>query len=339
VHKFAFDEQTGTRYVGTGTVPGRLLSQFSLGEHEGYLRLATHIDNWGLGASDVVDQSGTMVSTDTASSPDEDVSNAASKENTEQDQTDLPYNAVYVLGDGEGELPIVGSVENIAPGETLYAARFVGKRGFLVTFEQIDPLFVLDLADPTQPKVVGELEIPGYSEYLHPYGENLLIGVGRSTADTQWGGVVPNAVQLSLFNVSDLAHPTLVQQVPVGGYSSYSEVSDTHKAFVFMADKGLLAIPAQLTSDDTTLSSYDWNIAFTGVLCYRVSEQGFASLGRVAAVTGEEDDAEWAWYRWWSWQRPAVIGDMIYAVTQDGVRAAPLSDFNATTTLLLPAGE
>lgn len=342
IHKFAFDEQTGTRYVGTGSVPGRLLNQFSLGEHNGYLRLATHIDNWGLFVgSDVVDVAGVTTATDTAPATDSAGSNAASKVSTAQDQTTVnqPYNAVYVLGDAADELPIVGRVENIAPGETLYAARFTGDRGFLVTFEQIDPLFVLDLADPTQPAVAGELEIPGYSEYLHPYGDDLLIGVGRSTTPTQWGGTVPDALQLSLFDVSDLANPALVQQVEVGGYGSYSEVSNTHKALVFMADRGLLAIPADLTNDDATYDDYDWTIAFTGVLCYQVSAQGFAPLGRVAAVIDEQGGDGWEWYRWWSWQRPAVIGDTVYAVTSDGVRAAPLSDFTATTTLLLPADE
>ena len=340
VHKFVFDEDVGARYVGSGAVPGRLLNQFSLGEYDGYLRVATHVDGssffrwgdgiaigvstaWGRGADGVAD-------TDTAVSDgntsDSDAAQSAPAEST----VTGPYNGVYVLGEGDGQLDVVGSVENLAPSERLYAARFVGSRGFLVTFKQIDPLFTLDLSEPTQPAVVGELKIPGYSDYLHPFGEDLLIGVGRSTATTAWGATVQSALQLSLFDVSDLANPTVVQQIEVGGYGSYSDVSWDHKALVFLPEQGLLGLTAALTNGDTVNLEYA-EPSFEGALCYRVTAAGFEALGNVAAV----NTSEW----WRSWRRVAFIGETAYALTEDGVRAAPLSDFTASNTLELEEAE
>ena len=318
IHKFRLTAGQAASYVGSGRVPGRLLNQFSLGEHLGNLRLATHVS----GSSGVFMED--MVAVATA------VADAAS--NAPRAQARGPSNGVYVLGESDASLELLGSVEDIAPGEDLYAARFMGDRGFLVTFERIDPLFVLELSDPTQPVVAGELEIPGYSDYLHPFEDDYLIGIGRSTTETQWGAVIPEALQLSLFDVSDLTQPTLVQQIKVGGYGSSSDVSATHKAFTFLPSASLLAIPAQLTADDTTYGEYV-PPAFDGALCYRVSSAGFEELGRLAGVA-DEPAAEWYWH-WNLWRRAVIIGDYVYALTTDGVSAAPLADFSAVSTFEL----
>jgi uncharacterized secreted protein with C-terminal beta-propeller domain len=124
-------------------------------------------------------------------------------------------NNVYVLGSEGGELKIVGRVEGIAPGESIYSARFMGVRGFLVTFVKVDPLFTLDLSDPAAPRVVGELKVPGYSDYLHPMGENHLLGMGKDAladGDMTWY----QGVQISLFDVGDLADPQRVDVETVG---------------------------------------------------------------------------------------------------------------------------
>lgn len=318
LHKFAYDADGVAQYVGTGAVPGRLLNQFSLGENDAYLRVATHVSNWQR-----------FWFGDIAVS----MANAASEAAAEDVVAPTgPYNAVYVLHESAGGLEVVGQVENIAPGEDLYAARFMGTRGFLVTYLQTDPLFVVDLSDPTAPTVAGELEVPGFSEYLHPYGDDLLIGVGRSGTD----GTVVGA-QLSLFNVSDLSNPTLIDQIALGGYGSYSEVSNTHKAFTFMPNSGRLAIPVVLWAEttggvDDQLYSYG---PFDGVICYQVSAAGFTELGRLANPTTEEFTSPYMWWGYYySLRRAAFIGDDIYAITPAGVRGAPLSDFTASTTAL-----
>src|SRR3990167_10494572 len=98
----------------------------------------------------------------------------------------------------------VGKVENLAPGETIYSAHFIQGRVYLVTFEQVDPLFAIDLADPRNPRVLGELKVPGFSSYIHPYNERLLIGFGKETEVNENGGVTTKGLKLSLFDVSDV---------------------------------------------------------------------------------------------------------------------------------------
>nr|QDY92635.1 hypothetical protein fos2004AM_00003 [uncultured Planctomycetota bacterium] len=334
IHKLAFNDQGVAEYVGSGSVPGRLLNQFSLGEYEGYLRVATHVTNWRLFGDGV----GIAVAEAGAGDDGEVVDSEADSPADDEDDASPtvvptgPYNAVYVLGESAGTLEIAGSIENIAPGEQLYAARFMGPRGYLVTFVRIDPLFVLDLSDPASPSVLGELKIPGYSDYLHPFGDDLLIGVGRSTREMEWGGPVPSAVQVSLFDVSDPANPTTIHQLEIGGYGSTSDVSYTHKAFTFLPDEGLLALPVQLWAEEADSSwqwARDYQCEFEGVLCLTVdATEGFSELGRVASVVYQE-------LGWTEWRRGAFIGDVLYALTPAGVRAAELGDFDNPTTLAL----
>jgi uncharacterized secreted protein with C-terminal beta-propeller domain len=316
IHKFDFDSDGAARYVATGRVPGRLLNQFALGEYEGALRVATFVSNFGaFGGVGVGVAEPAVISTDTA-----------------QDQTDAepppaPSNSVYVLRESGDALEIVGAVEGIAPNERLFAARFMGPRGFLVTFEQIDPLFTLELSDADNPQLVGELVVPGYSDYLHPLGDSHLIGVGRSVAETGFGGVVPHALQLSLFDVSDLANPTLVERLEIGGYGSASDVSYTHKAFTLLPNEGLLAIPAQLFPEDNGLFEHKAP-AFDGVLIFNVDDGGFTEVTRIASVLP-------SLYPYVAWRRAAFIDDTAYAVTPAGVRSVLLSDTSVTSDVEL----
>ncbi|MDI6884716.1 MAG: beta-propeller domain-containing protein, partial [Hadesarchaea archaeon] len=115
----------------------------------------------------------------------------------------MGQNNVYVL---DGNLDIVGRLEGLAPGESIYSARFIGSRAYLVTFKKVDPLFVIDLEDPKNPRALGELKIPGYSDYLHPYDETHLIGVGKDTVDMgsfAWY----QGIKIALFDVSDPENP------------------------------------------------------------------------------------------------------------------------------------
>jgi inhibitor of cysteine peptidase len=316
VHKFAFDDAGVADYVASGSVPGRLLNQFSLGEYQDYLRVATHVTDpafFGWGPDTVA--VGVATNAQTVAPPEGD------------------YNAVYVLGQNGTELETVGAVENIAPDEDLHSARFIGDHGFVVTYYQVDPLFILDLSDPTAPVVVGHLHVPGFSDYLHPLDETHLIGVGRATVQTDEGFDWFQGVQVSLFDVSDWSEPTVVEQRTFGGRGSSSEVDYTHKGFTLLADRGLLAIPMRLYTVEET----PWEVGepmFDGVVCLQVDpETGFTELGRIDALSAAPPSTYY--FSDYGWRRAAFIGDTLYAISVDGVNAAALSDLTNTTTLEL----
>lgn len=318
IHKFAFDQDGAAGYAASGSIPGRLLNQFSLGEHDGYLRAATHIRTFNLIALD----DGPVNSAE----PDAGVSVDATAQSFAPPE---PSNAVFVLGEVDGNLEVVGEIRGIAPGERIFSARFMGERGFLVTFRQIDPLFGLDLSDPENPILAGELKIPGFSDYLHPLGESHLIGVGRATETTEFGAVIPAGLQLSLFDISDLSDPTLVHQITVGGPGSSSDVSRTHKAFTItrIGERDIIAIPAELWSQQGQF--FAQSKTFDGVLTYAVDTQsGFEDLGSITGVVDSE-------YGWAPWRRAAFIGDVLYAITPQGVSAARLSSIEDVSSVIL----
>lgn len=342
IHKFAYDDAGAAQYAASGTVNGRLINQFALSEHNGYLRVASHLDPvFMFRDGDVVTSgsagsgvAGAQVADDAPASSEDETSPPPADivEEPEVVAPNVASNSVYILGQQGGDLSLVGQITGIAPGENLYAARFLGDRGFLVTFVQVDPLFALDLSDPTAPKIAGELKIPGYSDYLHPLDETHLIGVGRSTAISPWGGIIRNALQLSLFDVSDLANPTVVQQLSIGGYGSASDVSNTHKAFTILENEGqtLMALPGDIYAEGGQPWDWSYRPAFSGVLCYRVDPiEGFVELGRVAAVQ-EDYGNGWTWAQW---RRPAIIDNLVYAITDRGVAASMLADFGLTYSL------
>lgn len=277
IHKFSLSKG-GVQYQASGSVEGRLLNQFSLSEHEGYLRVATTTGQpWGWDAQ-------------------------------------TSKNHIFVLGQSGETLEVVGAVENIAPGEQIYAARFLGERGFLVTFRRVDPLFTIDLSDPTNPRVVGELKVPGFSEYIHPLGEDHLLTLGR--AATEEG--VTLGLQLSIFDVSDFSDPQLLVTKEIGGPGTYSEAERNHKAFVYYAQENLLAIPVDLYGDG-------WEHEFSGLQIYDISpEAGISLRGQIST----SPQSQLGYPSYWGWSRGIFIGDMVYAVTEIGVQAASLSDPN-----------
>ncbi len=307
IHKFAFDEDGAARYTASGMVPGRLLNQFSLGEYQGYLRVATHVTEsrfWGWGP---------------------DMMAVATSQDIEPPSD---YNAVYVLAEQDGELQTVGSIEGIAPNETLHAARFLGDHGFLVTFRKIDPLFTLDLTDPTNPQVVGELKVPGFSDYLHPVGDTHLIGIGKYTIPTEDGFDWFQGIQVSLFDVSDWSQPTVVQQITLGGRGSYAETDQTHKAFAFLEESGLLALPVHVYSETTGGEPWEFGqLEFAGVVVYQVdTASGFTELGRIEAVA-DQPASPWDYDYLSDWLRAAIINDNVYSISPLGVRGVNMADF------------
>ncbi|KAF1079066.1 beta-propeller domain-containing protein [Methanogenium sp. MK-MG] len=232
-------------YAATGTFPGTLLNQFSLDEYNGNLRVATTVDDWTR-------------------------------------DTRVQYNNVYVLGP---DLAITGKLEYIAPDERIYAARFIGDRLYLVTFKQMDPFFVIDLSDPKRPAVLGELKLPGYSDYLHPYDDTHIIGIGKETVANEWGGFTTGGLKMALFDVSDVNHPTEVDTVEIGLPGTDSEALHDHKAFLFDASRGILVLPVhEIVKVPVTGRSYDaystkyWQGAYVYGL---TPETGFVLKGTV----------------------------------------------------------
>jgi len=301
VHKF---DLTGdaAEYVGSGLVPGHLLNQYSLGESAGYLRLATTTESFAF--------------TETG------------------DRT----NGVYVLGEGAtaGQLEIVGRVEGIAPGESIYSARFVGDRGFLVTFKKIDPLFTLDLSDPRNPRLVGTLKVPGCSDYIHLLDEDHLLTIGKDAQDVgdfAWY----QGVQLSIFDVTDFANPVLLHKEIIGTRGTESEALWNPKAFNFFAPRNALAIPIDLYEGQTNGPEYGVH-TFTGLYVYRVTPaDGFHLLGRISTRAVSPDAPYGSAWGWDAYTRGIFIGDDVYAVTDQVVKSAPIeTPSQVTDSLDLP---
>jgi len=202
-------------------------------------------------------------------------------------------NNVYVL---DSDLNIIGKLEGIAPKETIYSARFIGNRAYLVTFRSIDPLFVVDLSSPTEPKVLGFLEIPGYSNYLHPYDETHVIGLGKDANESidadkihTPGAIYYTAIlglKVSLYDVSDVSHPVEVGKVIIGERGTDSIALTDHKAFLFDKDKGIIVLP--VTEDKLVNRSYgggqsyeDSQPVFQGAYVLNIDLNGISVRGKI----------------------------------------------------------
>ncbi len=229
-------------------------------------------------------------------------------------------NAVYIL---DQNLNRIGAVENLAPGERIYSVRFMGGKGYIVTFRQIDPLFVLNLSDPTAPKVTGELKVPGFSNYLYPIDENILLGVGQATLDIYSRdengkeiviGTRQTGIKFSLFDVSDQGKPKELQSFVLGGSGSYSEILYNHKAMMFDFENNLTAFEATLTdlgNEGKTVSDY-----FNGAVVLTYDAQaGFSVKGRIPVDTKVISSNDGTYYSYI--RRLCYIGDVLYYV-QDG---------------------
>lgn len=282
IHMFDIADPWSARYVASGVVPGFVLNQFSMSEYDGKLRIATTVGNpW--------------VPTATNES------------------------FVTVLEKQGLELVPVGSVGNLGKGERIYSVRFIGPMGYVVTFRKTDPLYVVDLHNPLQPEVKGELKIPGFSAYLHPIGETMLLGVGQLANESD--GLV-QGLQFSLFDVSDPSNPRRVHERVVGQRGSHSETQEDHHAFLYWAPTGLLAVPATVIEEGQQ--------PFSGGLLMTVSaEDGFAEPTRVTH-TGRIQDS------YSSIRRILVIGERVLTISSDGILVNDLKTFAERAWVPLP---
>ena len=150
-------------------------------------------------------------------------------------------NSLFILDENLNE---IGRLDGIAPGEKIYSVRYSGDKAYMVTFYEMDPLFVIDLSDSRKPKILGELKIPGYSSYLHPYDENHLIGFGYDTKENSMGdGVVKDSLKMSMFDISDLKNPKEMFTIKIGDNRTSSELISNHKALLFSKEKNFIAFP------------------------------------------------------------------------------------------------
>ncbi|MDO8454914.1 MAG: beta-propeller domain-containing protein, partial [Sulfurimonas sp.] len=216
IYKFALNDTLS--YKGRGFVDGTMLNQFSMSEKDEYLRVATTKGNTWSGAG------------------------------TE--------NSVFTLKENNETLEVKGSLSGLGKeGERIMAVRFIGDRGFVVTFKQTDPLYTLDLSNPLSPKAVGELSIPGFSRYLHVVDENRVLSIGRD-ADTITGQAL--GLQLQLFNVTDFTNPQLVDKTTIGSSYTYSSAEYNHKAFIYRPSDLMFGL--QYTDFESTSSTQNFGI-------------------------------------------------------------------------------
>jgi uncharacterized secreted protein with C-terminal beta-propeller domain len=226
-------------------------------------------------------------------------------------------------------LAVVGKLENLASGETLHSARFMGDKCYLVTFQKIDPLFVIDLSQPVNPNVLGELKIPGYSDYLHPFDENHIIGVGKETVEADEGDFAwYQGIKLSLFDVSNVNEPQQMAKVTIGDRGTDSPVLSDPKAFLFDASKNLLVLPVNLavidsSGQDVRSSSYG-SLVWQGVYVYSLTlSGGFELKGTIsqidAQVNPSMDMNSWI-------TRALYIDNTLYTVSEEKLQLNSLTD-------------
>lgn len=257
----------------------------------------------------------------------------------------MGQNNVYVL---DGNLDIVGRLEGLAPGERIYSARFIGSRAYLVTFKKVDPLFVIDLEDPNNPKVLGELKIPGYSDYLHPYDETHLIGVGKDAVDMgsfAWY----QGVKIALFDVSDPENPIEISKYMVGDRGTDSYALQDHKAFLFSRQKNLLVLPILLA--EINEESYPGEIppdaygeyVWQGAYVFDISlDDGFVLKGRITHFNNDDHINEWSRYYYpydYSVQRSLYIDNVLYTISGRSVKMNNLEDLSEISEIELPQGD
>ncbi len=300
VHRIAIDKGSLT-YEATGEVTGHILNQFSMDEHDGYLRIAT-------------------TKGQTWSRFDEGSSQS--------------YNNLYIL---DQNMKQVGAVENLAEGEQIYSVRFMQNRAYLVTFRQTDPLYAIDVSDPRNPTVLGQLKVPGFSSYLHPYNDNLLIGFGKQADDD--GRV--QGLKLSLFDVSDVNNLREVDTYEMGDRGSDSIALNDHKAFLFDRDKNLLVVPVSLR--DVT-GDIVGNYTTHGAAVFTVTPDGFTYRDQINHSDGSEADNQIDYFYSYQYydtmvKRSLYIDDILYTLSNKYLKAHQLSDLAAAGSLELTTGD
>ena len=287
IYKFALEESR-IKLLAKGEVKGQLNNQFSMDEYDGNLRVAT-TSYITIEPEKTEKISGDVVMT-----------TLAKRKTT---------NNLFVLN---SNLEEIGKIENLAEDEKIYSVRFIGKIGYIVTFKEIDPLFVIDLSDPTNPTIKGELKIPGYSSYLHPYDENHIIGIGYNTKDNGHGGITNSTMKMSMFDVSNLENPQEIFSVDIGTDYSNSEVIYNHKALFYKKSEDLIGFPVNY-------NSYNYGNNRNGFIIFKINLENneFEKYGEILHEMNYRSDV----------RRVIYIEDVLYTLGYSGIISYDLNTF------------
>ena len=300
-----------------GVVPGYILNQFSMDESNGYFRIATTTgDAW---------QSGEYTS----------------------------MNNVYVL---DSNLAVAGKIEGLATRETIKSVRFLGSKAYLVTFRTVDPLFVLDLSDPKNPVVKGELKIPGYSEYLHPISDTLVLGFGKD-AIAVGDMAYYLGMKVSVFDVSDVSNPKEISSIIIGDRGTSSEVSYNHKALLYSAEENIIGFPitiCQVPADQKSDKLAYGYPTFVGYIVLGLNaDNTLVEKARISHFTMtipdgyplDEKKRTDAWQKYeeqmmnqyyYAVTRGVFINDTLFTISNAMVRSNSLTDFTGISSLDVP---
>jgi uncharacterized secreted protein with C-terminal beta-propeller domain len=248
---------------------------------------------------------------------------------------------------------IAGKIEDIAPGEKIYSVRFIGNRAYMVTFRTVDPLFVIDLKDPKSPKILGKLKIPGYSNYLHPYDENHIIGFGKDAVevankDNNGNVINTNAyylgMKIAIFDVRDVNNPIEEFKTTIGGRGTDSELLNNHRALLFSKEKNILAFPVtvmETTNNSNTSSVPEYGkFTFQGAYVYNIDlVKGMTLKGKISHLTDEDymKSGDY-WYNESNKnvQRVLYIGDVLYTISNNKLMAHDIKNINKLGEIQIP---
>jgi len=230
-------------------------------------------------------------------------------------------NNVYILNN---ELSIVGKLEGLAPGERIYSTRFMGDKVYMVTFKQVDPLYIIDTSDPTKPKVLGFLKIPGYSTYLHPVDETHILGFGYETEVNSLGGTTTAGLKISLFDVTDVNKPKEISTDVIGKSGTYSELLYNHKALMFSLNKGIMAFPVMRTGENYATD-------FIGAYVYNISTDEIKLKTEISHMENIKD----VYTNGNEIRRIMYIGDYLYTFSDNMMQVHEINGNSKVSELLI----
>ncbi|MCY3951322.1 MAG: beta-propeller domain-containing protein, partial [bacterium] len=277
IHKFSFGAGGSAAYEASGSVEGHLLNQFALHERHGHLFVA---------ATD---------------GPPGRVGGTVSR--------------IVALGQQGDRLVTVGGVGDLGRGERIFAVRYIGDRAYVVTFRQVDPLYVVDLSDPTRLAVLGELKIPGFSSYLHLVGDGLLVGVGRDVTEGGWD----RGLKISLFDVSDAADPREIDTWTLE--DAFTDIGADHRSFLWWARDQMMVVPVTVPY---------WGDAPGGAYVFKVTRaDGLEESGRVdRSGAGREEEPV---------RRSLVIGQDLWTMSASLLQRNDIGTLRRGDRVPLPA--
>jgi inhibitor of cysteine peptidase len=286
-----------------GSVPGHVLDQFSMDEYNDSFRIVTTVgQNWMASAGA------------------------------------LQSNSIYIL---DNSLKVVGKIENIASGEKIYSARFMVEKAYMVTFKKVDPFFIIDVKDPSNPKILGWLKIPGYSNYLHPIDNNHILGIGKEAVDAEGGDFAwYQGIKLSLFNVTDVSEPVEASKYIIGERGTDSPVLSDHKALLFDSSKNLMVMPILVCEIDRNqypgevpVNAYGQPV-WQGVYVFNVTtDKGIVFRGN---ITHYDEGFNNQYNGFGSIERALYIGDYLYTISNGMIKINNIISLAQIAEIKLP---